>query len=70
VTVSASLMDVLRRRGRDWKMLAKEFAETSEKNEFAKIDDRFVYLRARTRFLDEEDKKIVAELNARGNVDG
>jgi len=64
------LTELLRRRGRDWKMLAKEFAETSEKNEFAKIDDRFVYLRARARYLEEEDKRLIDELNQRGTING
>ena len=65
-----TLVELLRRRGREWKTLAKEFAEVSEKNEWAKIDQRFVYLRARARFIEAEDKRLIDELNQRGATNG
>jgi hypothetical protein len=56
--MNAQLIQTLRSRGRLWKTVALEFAEAMKGNQ----NDTVIYLRARVRFLEEEDRKLAEEL--------
>ena len=50
--------DALRVQGRLWKTVAREFAEATKDS----TNDTMIYLRARVRFLENEDRRIAQEL--------
>ena len=60
--MKTKLEDILRTQGRGWKAVAREFAEATK----GSTNDTLVYLRARVRFLEEEDKKLAQGINEGG----
>ena len=56
--MSTKLEGVLRTQGREWKTVARDFAEATKDS----LNDKLVYLRARVRFLEEQDKQLLKTL--------
>ena len=56
--MKTKLEDILRTQGRGWKSVARDFADATKDSQ----NDTLVYLRARVRFLEEEDKKLAGDL--------
>ena len=56
--MSTKLESVLRTQGREWKTVARDFAEATKDS----LNDKLVYLRARVRFLEEQDKQLLKSL--------
>lgn len=56
--MKTKLEDILRTQGREWKWVARDFADATKDSQ----NDTLVYLRARVRFLEEEDKKLASDL--------
>lgn len=56
--MKTKLEDILRTQGRVWKSVARDFADATKDSQ----NDTLVYLRARVRFLEEEDKKLAHDL--------
>lgn len=56
------LEQILRTQGRLWKTVARDFADVTKDSQ----NDTLVYLRARVRFLEEEDKKLAQAINEGG----
>jgi hypothetical protein len=56
--MKTKLEDILRTQGREWKWVARGFADATKDSQ----NDTLVYLRARVRFLEEEDKKLASDL--------
>ena len=50
----------LRTQGKLWKTIARDFADATKDSQ----NDTLVYLRARLRFLEEEDKRIARKLES------
>ena len=53
---------ILRTQGRLWKTVARDFADATKDNQ----NDTLVYLRARVRFLEEQDKQLAQQINEGG----
>lgn len=52
----------LKAQGKEWKTVARQFAEATKDN--ANPVERLTFLRARVRFLEAEDKRIADEIFA------
>ncbi len=53
---------ILRTQGRLWKTVARDFADATKDSQ----NDTLVYLRARVRFLEEQDKQLAQQINEGG----
>ena len=60
--MKTKLEDILRTQGRQWKEVARDFAEATKDS----LNDKLVYLRARVRFLEEQDKQLAQQINEGG----
>lgn len=56
--MSTKLEDILRTQGREWKWVARDFADATKDSQ----NDTLVYLRARVRFLEEQDKQLAQQI--------
>lgn len=57
-----SAEQILRTQGRLWKTVARDFADATKDSQ----NDTLVYLRARVRFLEEQDKQLAQQINEGG----